>query len=87
MKMQWIASLSSVILPGTGQLINHEWAKGGVFLVMVLILSGMLRRKSFFLSEFGDGSMVHILLLVVLLGLAAWSAVDAYRASRTLATP
>ena len=76
------APFSSAILPGTGQLMNHQWVKGGIFLGLALVLSGMLRRKSFFLSDFGEGSMIHILLLAVLLGIAAWSAVDAYRSSR-----
>ncbi|HEY4485123.1 MAG TPA: hypothetical protein VI702_02210 [Nitrospiria bacterium] len=78
---KWMVTGLSAILPGAGQLLNHEWVKGGITLAVALIASGMLRRKSVLLSDFNEGSPAHLALIAVLLGLAVWSAVDAYRHS------
>ena len=81
MMIRWIAAMLSALLPGAGQFLNHDWAKGGAFLIVAMIASGMLRRGSFLSSEFSDGSILRVALFAVLLGLAAWSAADAYRHS------
>ena len=77
---RWIAPISSAILPGSGQLIQRHWAKGGILLAIALVISGMLNRKSFFTNDFEAYSITHILLIVGIISLAAWSAYDAYRA-------
>lgn len=79
MAIKWVATGLSAILPGTGQLITHHWAKGGAFLLGALIASGMLRRGSFFSTEFGEDSFLRLFLVLALLFLAVWSAVDAFR--------
>lgn len=79
MKQPWIAAILSAILPGAGQMINHQWMKGALFLTVALIVSGMLRRRTILLSDFSDGSIGHALLLAVLFALAVWSAADAFR--------
>lgn len=60
MKHAWIAAILSTILPGAGQMINHHWIKGTVFLIGTLMASGMLRRRSVLSSNFTDGSMPHL---------------------------
>lgn len=76
---KWLPVILSVILPGTGQFVQRHWAKGAGFLLAAMLFSGMLRRRTILASEFSDWSMAHLLLLAVLLGLAAWSAFDAFR--------
>jgi hypothetical protein len=73
----------SMLVPGLGQLIHRHWAKGIGFLAGAMIASAMLRRQSVLSSSFSDGSAMHLLLLAVILGLALWSAVDAYRSTPT----
>jgi len=75
----WIAAVLSAILPGVGQIINHNWVKGLAFLTAALIASGILRRRSVLAAEIGHGSALHLVLITVLFVLAVWSAVDAYR--------
>ncbi len=79
MAIKWVATTLSAILPGTGQLITRHWAKGGLFLLGALVMSGMLRRGSFLTSEFGDDSLLHLVFMLGLLALAVWSAVDVFR--------
>jgi hypothetical protein len=78
MKQPWIAAILSAILPGAGQMINHHWTKGALFLSLALIVSAMLRRRSILPSDFPDGSIWHALLVAVLFALAVWSAADAF---------
>lgn len=84
MTYRWIATVLSAILPGAGQMLNHHWTKGAAFLSGALLASGMLRRRAVLSIDFTDGSMLHLLLLVLLVVLAVWSAADAFRStSRT----
>ena len=78
MKRNVMAAVLSSILPGAGQLYNRQWLKGIGFLISVLVLSSFIRPEMLLL----DPSPTALLVLVVLLGLAIWSVVDAYRSDK-----
>ena len=75
MKGQFIAAGLSAILPGVGQLYNHQWLKGGLFLVAIMVVSGVIRRRAIFEGGVGIGLIVA----VVLFGIAIWSVADAFQ--------
>ena len=83
MKGSILAAALSGILPGAGQMYNHSWTKGIGFMVTVLFISGLLRRKVLM----SGGSLVGLLpqnaetliAQLALLAVAVWSVMDAYR--------
>ena len=78
MKKNVLAAALSAILPGAGQIYNHHWVKGIGFLATVMVLSAIVRRR----LVFDEPSLMAILVVVVLFGLATWSVVDAYRCAK-----
>lgn len=83
MKKYGLAAFLSALIPGAGQLYNRHWLKGGLFLAASMILGAELRR-SIPMSAFMAGKpMVHsgpfILIVIGLLGISAWSVIDAYQ--------
>jgi hypothetical protein len=86
MKKYGMAAYLSALIPGAGQIYNRHWIKGILFLVVSLILGAELRRNVP-MSAFTAGKpMAHsglfVFLVIGLLGLSAWSVVDAYRAGK-----
>ena len=77
--LHWRAPISSVFIPGSGQLVQHHWVKGGILLIAALIIGGMYNKKSVFMNEFAQGSATHILIVVSVLAIWAFSIFDAYR--------
>lgn len=75
MRRNIVAAALSAVLPGTGQLYTHHWAKGAGFLIAVMVISAFVRRRMLLAAP----SMTAMLVVVVLFGLAIWSVVDAYR--------
>ena len=73
-----IAAVLSGILPGAGQFYNRQWLKGIGFLVPILVLSAFVRPEMLL----PEPSSMAVLTLVVLIGLAIWSVIDAYRSSK-----
>lgn len=71
-----LTAILSTILPGAGQLLQHRWLKGILFLAMAMVLSGVVRREAIE----GDRSFA---LQVILVAMAVWSAVDAYMLAPT----
>jgi hypothetical protein len=78
MKQYILAAGLSAILPGAGQLYNHQWLKGAGFLIAVMVLSAVIRRRLLL----AEPSLMAILFAAALLGLAFWSVVDAYRSAK-----
>ncbi|MHB8483695.1 MAG: hypothetical protein ACYDBV_13355 [Nitrospiria bacterium] len=83
MKKYGIAALLSALIPGAGQLYNHHWLKGILFMAASMILGAELRRN-IPMSAFTAGqplahSGIFLILVVVLLGISVWSVVDAYQ--------
>jgi len=78
MKHNNLAAGLSAILPGAGQLYNHQWLKGAGFLIAVMVLSAVIRRRLLL----AEPSLMAILFAAALLGLAVWSVVDAYRSAK-----
>jgi len=78
-KRNVIAAALSGILPGLGQFYNRQWLKGIGFLVSVLVLSAFIRPEMLLPEQ----SPTALLTFVVLLGLAIWSVVDAYRSDKS----
>ncbi len=76
-----LPALVSAVVPGAGQLLNHHWTKGIAILAAGLTISAMLRKKSILAQPMHSGSALHWVLVVVLVGLAVWSALDAYRSN------
>lgn len=81
MKKRFVGAILSIALPGAGQFYVHQWMKGVLFLAAAMFFSGMVRRVS--LGEpaslgpiLGNSVLIHL----ILLGLAIWSAVDVFRA-------
>ena len=69
-----MAAAMSAVLPGAGQLYNHHWIKGGIFLIAVMVISGAIRRRMLF-----EGSATTaVVVAVILLGVALWAVADAY---------
>jgi hypothetical protein len=66
-----LTAILSTILPGAGQLLQHRWVKGSLFLVMAMVISAVVRREAIE----GDSSFS---LQAILVAMAVWSAVDAY---------
>ncbi|MBI1820164.1 MAG: hypothetical protein HY036_06370 [Nitrospirae bacterium] len=86
MKKYGIAALLSALIPGAGQLYNHQWLKGILFMAAAMILGGELRRN-IPMSAFTAGkplahSGLFLFLAVVVLGISAWSVIDAYQISK-----
>jgi TM2 domain-containing membrane protein YozV len=75
MKRNIVAAALSVVLPGAGQLYNHQWVKGTGFLVPVMVLSALIRRRMLLAQP----SVTAMLVAVLLLALAVWSVIDAFR--------
>ncbi len=71
-----LTAILSTILPGVGQLLQHRWVKGVLFLAMAMVISGVVRREAIE----GDGSFA---LQMILVAMAVWSAVDAYMLAPT----
>lgn len=67
-----LTAILSTILPGAGQLLQHRWVKGAVFLAIAMVISGVVRRQTM-----GGGSS-SFSLQAILVVMAVWSAVDAY---------
>ena len=80
MKRNVMAAVLSSILPGAGQFYNRQWLKGIGFLVPVLVLSSFIRPEKLIL----DPSPTALLALIILLGLAIWSVMDAYRSDKPI---
>jgi hypothetical protein len=78
MKPNILAAGLSAILPGAGQLYNHQWLKGAGFLIAVMVLSAVIRRRLLL----AEPSLMALLFAAALLGLAVWSVVDAYRSAK-----
>ncbi|MFY9269298.1 MAG: hypothetical protein WAO55_06065 [Candidatus Manganitrophaceae bacterium] len=66
-----LTTILSTVLPGSGQMVQHRWVKGGLFLGTAMVLSGVARRETL-------GGSGLLSLRVVLIALALWSAVDAF---------
>jgi TM2 domain-containing membrane protein YozV len=66
-----LTAILSTILPGAGQLLQHRWVKGVLFLAMAMVISGVVRRQAI------QGSS-SFALQAILVAMAVWSAVDAY---------
>ncbi|MBI3803921.1 MAG: hypothetical protein HY282_09185 [Nitrospirae bacterium] len=62
----------STVLPGAGQMLQHRWVKGAIFLASAIILSGVVRRETL-------GKAGLLSLQAILVALALWSAVDAFQ--------
>jgi hypothetical protein len=77
MKHNILAGALSAVLPGAGQLYNHQWLKGGFFLLAVLLLSAVIRRRMIL----AEPSIVAMLFVAFLFGLVIWSVIDAYRSA------
>lgn len=88
-----IAALLSALVPGLGQFYNGQWGKGALFFfgtVVVgggLVSSGSLERleQSLVAGEAPSDLSLILLLVVLLLGLALWSVIDAVRGARAKA--
>jgi len=78
MKKNILAAALSAILPGAGQLYNQQWLKGIGFLAAVMVLSAVMRRRLIL----AEPSLMAMLVVFVLFGLAIWSVVDAYRCAK-----
>ena len=78
MKKNVLAAAFSAVLPGAGQLYTHHWAKGAGFLASVMVISAVMRRRMLLTEP----SMMAMLAVVLLFGLAVWSVVDAYRSDQ-----
>ncbi len=78
-----VAPLLSLMMPGAGQLFNRHWVKGSVFIVIVMLFSGWVRRQMISEEVSSLTALNHspyvIAALVVFLGLGVWSIIDAYR--------
>lgn len=77
-----IALVLSGIFPGLGQFYNHQPVKGGVVLVVGIVLSWLLGRLApadpvALARQAGDLLVPGVALLVVWL----WSMIDAWRAA------
>ena len=66
-----LTAMLSTLLPGAGQLIQHRWMKGAIFLAAAMVLSGVVRRETL-------GGAGALSLRAILIALALWSAADAY---------
>jgi uncharacterized membrane protein YdjX (TVP38/TMEM64 family) len=78
MKRNVVAAALSAVLPGAGQLYTHHWAKGVGFLIAAMGISAVIRRRMLLTAP----SMIAMLVVGVLFGLAVWSVVDAYRSDK-----
>ena len=85
-----IAFILSGVFPGLGQLYNHEWFKGGAFVVAGGLLSWLLARMlpddllTLATTPLGPAP---IAVLCLLLAVWLWSAVDAWRVGRSAPDP
>jgi hypothetical protein len=61
-----------------GQLYTHHWAKGAGFLIAVMTISAVVRRRMILEQP----SMAAMLAVTLLFGLVIWSVVDAYRSEK-----
>lgn len=82
MSRKLVALILSGVFPGLGQLYNREWAKGGAFVIAGLVLSGLVTRalpRDLETLASAPLSARTLGVLALLLGVRAWSAVDALR--------
>ncbi len=81
-----VAPLLSLFLPGVGQLYNRNWLKGILFILVVMLFSGWLRREMIVKGANSAAALTHspyvVLALIVLLGFGIWSVLDAYRTAK-----
>ena len=78
MRQNILAAALSSVLPGAVQLYNRQWLKGGAFLIAVMVLSAVIRRRLLL----AEPSLMALLLAASLLAIAIWSVVDAYRSAK-----
>ena len=78
MKPTIIAAGLSAVLPGAGQLYNHQWLKAGWFLAVVLVLSAIIRRREIL----AEPSLLAMAFVLFLFGIVLWSVTDAYRSAK-----
>jgi hypothetical protein len=71
-----VAAVLSAIVPGAGQFYNRHWIKGVAFLVAVFGLFSAIHPDE--VIE-GRGLVATLVVLLLLLAVAIWSIVDAYR--------
>ena len=75
MKREIIAAAMSALVPGMGQLYNHQWFKGGVLVLAVMIVSGVIRNRGIIVATGG----LSILMSLTLISLVIFAAADAYK--------
>ena len=78
MKRNIVAAILSGIVPGVGQFYNRQWLKGLAFLVPILVLSAFVRPEMIL----PEPSPMALFVLFIILVLAIWSVVDAYRSEK-----
>lgn len=86
MKKYGMAAFLSALIPGAGQIYNRQWIKRTLFLVVSMWLGAELRRN-LPMSAFTAGKPIahagfFTFLVIGLLGLSAWSVLDAYRSGK-----
>lgn len=88
-----IAAILSALVPGLGQFYNGQWGKGALFFFGTVVVGGGLvssgsldhLEQSLGANEVPSDLFQILLLVLLLLGLALWSVIDAVRAARTRA--
>jgi hypothetical protein len=83
-RRQWIALILSGVFPGLGQFYVRAWAKGAVFLAAGAVVTWALGRLTP-AEELLAGRLpgAAVVALLALLGLYAWSIIDAWRSAGT----
>lgn len=66
-----VSGVASFIVPGLGQLLNGKYVRGGLFLVLWLIVSAVVM-----VAALGLVLIVHLVFVIA-------SAIDAYRIAKT----
>ena len=74
-----IAAALSAVLPGAGQLYNHHWIKGVSFMIPVMIISGVVRKRELFVDA---SPAIAVVIALAILGVAVFSVADAYRSAK-----
>lgn len=69
-----VSGVASLIIPGLGQLLNGKYLRGGVLMVVWLVVSAFVMIAALFLVVF-----VHLIFIVA-------TAVDAYRIAKSTAS-
>ena len=86
----WVAALLSGLLPGLGQFYNRQLRRGALFLVGFLVLAGALiggvdvdsLERAVSAGAMPDDIWMLVALELLILALAGWSVVDAYRVAK-----